>query len=260
MSAPFSVSVLISAGRHPVSGVPRACRGDAVAMALGHSLAGDALRIVHAGEANEPSLKDYMAYGADKIEVLNISAGEDGASALASAVGNADIILTGGRAEQGAGSGLLPYHLAQMLQRPVIGNVLEIEVEEGPSGREARLRQFLPKGQRRRIACPLPLVIAVHPFAPARLRYAYARQIDGQITPVLSAVQSDGATQLSWAVENVSRRPIRLKAQDKKAGHARLLSAIVSEAKGGAVAFEGTTVDKAQVVLNYLREHRLVDF
>jgi electron transfer flavoprotein beta subunit len=53
---------------------------------------------------------------------------------------------------------------------------------------------------------------------------------------------------------------VRLKALDKKSGHARLLSAIVSETKGGVVAFEGTTVDKAQVMLNYLREHRLVDF
>jgi electron transfer flavoprotein beta subunit len=71
----------------------------------------------------------------------------------------------------------------------------------------------------------------------------------------------DGATlQPSWAVETGARRAQRLKAQDKQAGHARLLSAIVSEVKGGVVAFEGTSVDKAQVVLNYLREHRLVDF
>jgi electron transfer flavoprotein beta subunit len=34
----------------------------------------------------------------------------------------------------------------------------------------------------------------------------------------------------------------------------------MSEAKSGVVAFEGTSVDKAQVVLNYLREHRLIDF
>jgi electron transfer flavoprotein beta subunit len=53
---------------------------------------------------------------------------------------------------------------------------------------------------------------------------------------------------------------VRLRAQDKKAGYARMLSAILTEAKGGVVAFEGTSVDKAQVILNYLREHRLIDF
>jgi electron transfer flavoprotein beta subunit len=37
-------------------------------------------------------------------------------------------------------------------------------------------------------------------------------------------------------------------------------AAVVSEAKGGVVAFEGTSVDKAQVVLNYLRNHRLIEF
>ena len=63
-----------------------------------------------------------------------------------------------------------------------------------------------------------------------------------------------------WTVETKSRRPVRLKAHDGKSAHARMQSAVVSEAKGGVVAFEGTTVDKAQVILNYLREHRLVDF
>jgi electron transfer flavoprotein beta subunit len=61
-------------------------------------------------------------------------------------------------------------------------------------------------------------------------------------------------------IEPALRRPVRLKAQEKKAGHARLLSAIVSEARGGVVAFEGSPVDKAQIILTYFRDHRLVDF
>jgi N,N-dimethylglycine/sarcosine catabolism electron transfer flavoprotein subunit beta len=261
MSAAFSVAVLISAGRHPISGAPRACRGDAVAMALGRSLAGDALRVIHAGAADEPSLRDYMAYGAEKIEVLPVRSGDDAVSALAGSVGDVDIILTGSRAEQGAGSGLLPYLLADALGRPVVANALDVKVERGPTPElEARIRQFLPKGQRRQIACPIPLVIAVNPFAAVALKYAYARRISGQTETLSPAPAAGEATAPRWAVEPGPRRAVRLKAEDKKAGHARLLSAIVSEAKGGVVAFEGTTVDKAQVVLNYLREHRLVDF
>jgi len=257
----FSVAVLISAGRHPVSGAPRACRGDVAAMAIGKSLAGDGLRVIHAGKADEPSLQDYMAYGARKIDLIEPAIGSDGCSALAGFLGDVDIIVTGSRAEQGPGSGLLPYLLADALGRPLLANVIDAKIEHSGAGAfEARVRQFLPKGKRRQIACPLPLVIAVHPFAAPQLKYAYARRVSGR-TEILSdpSTPTQGAGP-NWTVEMVSRRPVRLRAQDKKTAHARLLSAIVSEAKGGVVAFEGTAVDKAQVVLNYLREHRLVEF
>jgi electron transfer flavoprotein beta subunit len=261
MSALFSVAALISAGRHPVSGAPRSCRGDAVAMALGRSLVGDALRVVHAGAEQEPSLQDYLALGAKSIEVLPIKPDGDVVAALAAYLKDVDIILTGVRAELGAGSGLLPYALAQVLERPIIANVLEAKVaNSAASCAEVEIRQFLPKGQRRRVSCSLPVVIAVHPLSPVELKYAYARRLSGRIEAFSPSPAIAHAVNPSWTVEKVPRRPVRLKAQDKKSGHARLLSAIVSETKGGVVAFEGTTVDKAQVMLNYLREHRLVDF
>ncbi|MFT3730684.1 MAG: hypothetical protein QM780_04550 [Hyphomicrobium sp.] len=255
MSA-VSVAALISSGRHSVSGAPRACRGDAVALAVGMSLVGDNLRVVHAGDAQEPSLRDYLAYGATKIEVLPAAPDVDVVSLLTNALADVDVILTGSRTELGEGSGLLPYLLAQALGRTVVANALEIRLGDG----EAQIRQFLPKGQRRLVACSLPAVIAVHPLAPVRLGYAYSRRISGSIETGTEVGPPSVAIERAWTVEVEARHPIRLKAQEKKAGHARMRSAIVSEAKGGVVAFEGTTVDKAQVVLNYLREHRLVDF
>ncbi len=260
MSNAFTVAALISAGQHPVSGIPRFCRADAVAMELGRGLAGEALRVVHAGTAEEPSLQDYLALGAGTIEVLRSGPDTDPTPALADYLRNVDIILTGSNAEIGAGSGLLPYALAEALGRPVIANALDVHVENNAdAGWNAEIRQFMPKGQRRRIACPLPLVISVHPRAPVDLKYAYARRLSGRIEVVPG--QTMAAPLLpEWTVETVPRRPVRLKAQDGKSAHARMQSAIVSEAKGGVVAFEGTTVDKAQVMLNYLREHRLVDF
>jgi electron transfer flavoprotein beta subunit len=39
-----------------------------------------------------------------------------------------------------------------------------------------------------------------------------------------------------------------------------MLSATVSENKGGAVVIDGDSVEKAQVILRYLREHRLINF
>ncbi|WP_045836004.1 hypothetical protein [Hyphomicrobium sp. 99] len=261
MSNAFTVAALISAGRHPVSGAPRACRGDAIAMALGRRIAGDALRVIHAGAAEEPSLQDYLALGAGTIEVLPVEASGDTALVLAAYLKNVDIILTGSNTELGAGSGLLPYALARALSCPVVANVLDARVDKS-AGEEwdVEIRQFLPKGQRRRIACPLPLVMTVHPRAPVELKYAYARRMSGHITTAPEPAIADRVMPPDWTVETAPRRPVRLKAQDRKSGHARMQSAVVSEAKGGVVAFEGTIVDKAQVMLNYLREHRLVDF
>lgn len=257
----FTVAALVSAGRHPASGAPRACRADGVAMALGRRIAGDALRVVHAGTAEEPSLQDYLALGAGTIEALPVDPSTDAAPALAGYLRNVDIILTGGNAEFGRGSGLVPYALAEVLKRPIIANALDVQItRRADAAWNAEIRQFLPKGQRRRIACPLPLVVSVHPRAPVELKYAYARRVSGRV--VVAPAQAMAAPRLppEWTVETASRRPVRLKAQDGKSAHARMQSAIVSEAKGGVVAFEGTTVDKAQVMLNYLREHRLVDF
>jgi electron transfer flavoprotein beta subunit len=257
MSAkPPSVAVLVSAGRHPVSGTPRSCRGDAVAMALGRKLAGDAARIVHAGEPNGLALKDYLAYGAGHIEVLNVSQRDDALLAIAQHVKSADLILTGTRVEQGEGSGLLPYLLANALNRPVIADVLDVQIEKG----EVRVRQFLPKGKRRLIAAPLPLVLAVHPLAPAELTYAHARQIAGRIETITTMLSAAGAKTTAWTIEPAARRANPLKAPENRDGHARMVSYVESQAKGGAVAFEGSPVDKAQILLSYLRENRLVDF
>jgi electron transfer flavoprotein beta subunit len=253
----FSVTVLLSAGRHPVSGAPRACRGDAVALAIGRRLAGDGLHALHAGTADEPALKDYLALGAGRIDVLGADPTRDVLAPLAERLKSVDLIITGGRTEQGLGSGLLPYALAQMLGRPIVPNVLEARVESG----EVRIRQFLPKGKRRRLAAPLPAILAVHPLAPVELRYAYARRIAGEIAITgLAASSPQPPASVIWSAEQSPRRPIRLKAEEKKAAHARLMTAIVSEAKGGLVAIEGSCVDKAQIMLTYLRENRLVDF
>jgi electron transfer flavoprotein beta subunit len=255
----ITAAVLVSAGRHPLSGTPRACRSDAVAMALGQRIAGDGLRVVHAGPAEEPALQDYLALGAGTIETVGASDGHDPVMVLAGLLRDVDLVLTGSRAESGAGSGLFPYALAKALGRPVAANVLDVEIE----GAEARIRQFLPKGRRRGVAVSLPAILAVHPLTQVRLGYAYARRLSGRIVAVSPAIDGQlgaGARESPWTVEQTSRRTVRLKAEEKRSAHERMRAAVISEAKGGVVASEGTAVDKAQLVLNYLRTHRLVDF
>ena len=257
----LSIAVLVSAGRHPVSGIARACRSDAVALALGRRLAGDHLRVIHAGRVEEPSLRDYMAYGTGRIEVLTVNDGQDVVQPLTTHLKDVDIILAGSRAEVGGGSGMFPYRLARAMGRPLVGNVLDATIDgNSVTVRGVTVRQFLPKGRRRGISAPVPIVLVVHPLAPAELNYAHARRLAGRIEAVGTVTVPEGGDGSVWTLEPAPRRPIRLKAQDTKTGHARLQSAIVSEAKGGTVAFEGSSVDKAQIMLNYLREHRLVDF
>jgi electron transfer flavoprotein beta subunit len=255
----FSVAVLVSAGRNPVSGSPRACPGDAVAMSLGRKIAGDALRVVFAGSQDEPALMDYLALGAGTIEVVSCSSSSDIVAALATKLSDVDVILTGTRTESGAGSGVVPYALAAALKRPVVANVLDAIIDRG----EARVTQFLPKGLRRSLATQLPAIFSVHPMAPLQLTYAHARRATGRI---VNSVSGDSGGELDihrvpqWAVTTTERRLLPLKAEVKMNAHDRLQSAISQEAKGGVVAIDGTCVDKAQVVLAYLRENRLIDF
>lgn len=253
---PVSVAVLISAGRHPVSGISRACRGDAIAMSLGQKLAGERLRVVHAGKADDPSLADYLALGANHIDVLSVPEGYDPVQQMVSHLTACDVIITGARAEQGMGSGLVPYALAHALRRPIVGSVLDISVDQN----ELKICQFLPKGKRRALAAQVPVILAVHPLAAADLNYAYARRLAGRIVTEQPILVPWPEADSPWTIAPENRRPVRLIAQETKGGHARLQSAIASEAKGGVVAFDGSPVDKAQIVFNYLREHRLIDF
>jgi electron transfer flavoprotein beta subunit len=250
-----SVAVLVSAGFNPVSSVSRACRGDVIAMALGHQLAGDTVRVIHAGDPDDDGLRDYLAFGAASIEVLPVFSGLDPLTALIeTSLNDVKVILTGSRAERSEGSGLFPYLLAKALDRPIIAGVLDAHVVADG----VVLQQFLPKGQRRRIAAPFPVVLAIHPRAPVNASYAYARRVTGKIDrmPAVKFVPTSPV----WTVEATPRLPVRLMASDTRSGHERMLNHIETPARGGAVVFDGSPVDKAQILLNYLREHRLVDF
>jgi electron transfer flavoprotein beta subunit len=234
--------------------VPRYSKNDGLALSLALQLADATMAetdVLHAGNADNPALLDYLALGAKKIRVLPGSS--DIVPVLAAQLGLADLILTGSRAENGEDSGLLPYLLAEALSRPVVANVLAINI----TGNGVEVLQFLPKGKRRRICIQQSAIIVIHPLANVVLRYAYARQMSGKITTISDVEQSNIAYSLPF---EPARKTVKLKAKETKAGHARMLSAIASESKGGIVVIDGNPVEKAQVVLAYLREHRLIDF
>jgi len=254
------IVVLVSTGRHPTSGVLRHCRNDSLALTIGIDLShSDAakLDVLHAGNANNPALMDYLALGADQISVIPTEPDTDIVDSLAERLGDTDLILTGSRAENGQDSGLLPYLLAEKLNIPTVANVLEVR----QIGDKLEALQFFPKGKRRRVAVNLPAVIAIHPLAAVELRFAYARQLQGKIHSLSIPVDRNQATSImQWQIQQATRKPNKLKAQENLTGHERLLSAITSENKGGTVVNDGNSVEKAQVILSYLREHQLITF
>lgn len=254
MTAPLSIAVLAAIGRNPVSGVARPNPDDVVALELARGL-GANVTALFAGDSTEAALSDYLAYGATRADALPSPAGSDVAATLAARLSDFDLILTGTRSEGGEGSGLVPYLVAECLGLPIVGQALEVVVANG----HAEVTQFLPKGQRRKVRVQLPAVIAIHPMAPVVPRYAYARRLAGRIVsqPAPQAVEESAVT---WRVAPATKKPVKFKAAETKAGHARMLSAIVTEAKGGAVVNTGTPADKAQAILSYLREHRLIDW
>lgn len=244
------IAVLVSAGRHPSSGKPRHCRNDSLALQLGLNLASE-LKVLHAGKADNSALQDYLALGARKIEV--ISSTDNIVENLAAQLENIDLIFTGTRAENGEDSGLLPYLLAAKLSLPLVAGALEVSLNAD----HLEVLQFLPKGQRRRVMVKLPALVVVHPLAPVQLRYVHAQQKLGAITTL--SCKNSGANTPQWRAEKM-RNPIKLSAKFTQTGHERLMSAISSKNKGGTVVNEGNSVEKAQVILDYLREHQLINF
>lgn len=249
------VVVLVSVGRNPVSGTARASRADLAALALGQSLAGARVRCIHVGNAAEPALRDYLAFGADAIEVVQRPDDRPIERVLEPLIKSADIVITGARAETCEGSGLLPFLIGHLLSRPVIGDVLSADVHND----SLTARQFLPKGQRRRIGVSLPLVLSAHASLASKLKYAYARRIAGHIKPI-SAPQSLSGGTPQWTVLPAERRFEVLRAVDNRNGHERMMDATTARERGGRIVRDGSPVDKAQVIFNYLCEHKLANF
>lgn len=246
----LKIAVLVSAGRHPVSRQARHNRNDSLALQLALNLTND-IKVLHAGDANNLALQDYLALGARQIEVVPST--ENMVESLAAQLENIDLVLTGTRAENDFDSGLLPYLLASKLKRPIVAGALEVSPNTG----ETEVLQFLPKGARRRIKVKLPVIVVVHPLAAVTLQFAHARQNAGRITALPTSISAPVAPQ--WRSE-AARKPIKLVAKTAQTGHERLMSIISNKAKGGAVVIEGNNVEKAQVILHYLREHLLISF
>ncbi len=65
---------------------------------------------------------------------------------------------------------------------------------------------------------------------------------------------------MPWTIKPATVKPVRLAAAEKRSATRACSRPRPTESRGGSVVIEGTSVEKAQVILAYLREHQLVDY
>jgi electron transfer flavoprotein beta subunit len=269
-----AIAVLVSQRIDPVSGRPTRHRNDALAAAIALAVASrESIRLLHAGEMSESVARDYLAIGADSITLM--AASQDVVMPLAAALASTPLVLTGTRCQDGMGSGVLPYALAAALGRPVIADVMDMLPSDAGGQPGWVVTQALPRGARRRLAVSGPAVLAISPLAAMPLRHSHADRMAGRIdrqgalsSPAAvpyaaKAASASTACPGSAAVQRVpaARRLQPLQACVAQSGHARMQAAVgTPAATGGIVITTGSAHDKARAVLQYLRDHALVNF
>ncbi|MFA6157070.1 hypothetical protein [Mesorhizobium sp.] len=206
-----SAVLLLSSGRHPVSGRTRAadCDARALRMALRLQAEGWTLSAIHAGRPDDAALGQYLGMGLPSITVLGpMSEQDDAVPALMDAVSARTpiLVLCGQTAEAGEGSGMMPYLLAQGLGAPVIDNVADIVC----GGTAISVLQAEPAGRRRRYSLEGPAVLAVGSLAPAPPPFAYGRMRRGVIELERRSAEPD-RDRAGWEVMPRRPRPARLR-------------------------------------------------
>jgi N,N-dimethylglycine/sarcosine catabolism electron transfer flavoprotein subunit beta len=174
------VVVLVSCGRHPVSGRPRRAALDARAVELALRLGDVRIELVHAGHAGEPALADYFGMGPDDMTVLDVEPGDDIVPPLTAHLRHRPgaLVLTGARAETGEAGGMVPYLLAEALGRPIVPGAAGLSLNAG----RVDIAQGLAGGGRRAVQAPHVSIVTVSAAAPDPRPVAFAKARRGQIT------------------------------------------------------------------------------
>lgn len=247
----MKIAVLLSAGRHPVSGKPAPVPVELQTIRLAASLGAEVTGL-HAGPDATP-LKDTLGYGLPRLLHYRLDAGDDPMASLAAALreGAYDLVLAGRAGQGGEDGGLLPYALATALNLPIIADATALN--EGSQPGTLNLEQALPRGARRRLVIRLPALVTVHPAAPAPAPFAYAAVRRGSVEtrPGIASPRAESA------LEERTYRP-RPKMIAKAAAGAsaaeRLKAATQSSSGGGRLLVDPAPEDAAREILAHLRE------
>lgn len=255
MTAP-AVAVLVSTRVDPVSGRATRSTADAAAVRLAQSL-GVTPALYTAGAMSDAVARDYLALGVP--ELVRLTGGHP-AAALAGAVATTGLVLAGARAQSGHGSGLLPYLVAHLLQRPLVPDVVHLE----PDDTGWRVRQALPRGARRVLRVEVPAVLVLSDKVPPARRHAYDAAQRGRIQtrPAAPVALPAWPAEPPWAPEPGRRQLRPLAARVALSGHARMAGAIggAVTSRAGRVLQSGDADDQALALLDHLRRLSVIPF
>lgn len=183
----MKIAVLLSVGRHPISGRECPVRVEAQAIGLGRGLG--AVVGLHAGRLDAP-VGDYFGYGADRLTVLGLEPTGDPIPALVAELRalQPDLILAGRRGQGGSDTGMLPYQVAHALGWPLVADAAAIGID----GTTLIVDQARPHGARRRITLHQPAVVTVHGAAPPppgfNPRLTRTNAVERRLVPASAAV------------------------------------------------------------------------
>lgn len=160
--------VLLSDGRHAVSGQPAPERTELQAIALALGLTSDVTGL-HAGPGDDAP-HAALGHGLSRLVHRVIAEDDDPLPSILATLDAEvpDLVLAGKQAGAGLQSGLLPYCLARALGWPIVPDAVSLRQENGV----LEVIQALPKGARRRWRVTLPAIVTVHSAASAARNFA----------------------------------------------------------------------------------------
>jgi len=252
----LDIAVLLSIGRHPASGRARHAELDARALQLALSLA-DVARVhaIHAGDPEEPALREYLGMGIDCVTVL--AAEGDVLKPLADHLMRLRpaVVLAGSRTEWGETSGMLPYLIAQSLGSQMISDAASITLR----GDTARVIQALPRGARLALRVALPLTLTVDRAGPEPRLSAFGPARRGRIR-VVAVDPSSGTTAIpaDWHERPARVRPRRLPPVQGSAAE-RLRSVQSPRTGSGARLLGADPLEAARAIWQYLVQEGLAE-
>lgn len=250
----LEVAVLVSVGRHPVSGRTRRADHDARALEMALTLRdhhGARLHVIHAGDPEQLALRDYLGMGLPDLTVLELPRGMDPVPALSAYLQDLPLmlLLTGMHTEHGLGSGQLPYALAEALGYRIVPGIAQVE----PGADCAELCQALPRGRRRALRVAFPAVLSVAPVAAAPRQSAFARARRGVI--LRKAVPSRMHVPAPvWLERTARKRPARLQGSSGAGALDRLRAIREAPAHSGRILQDVPADEAARAILADLTE------